>query len=191
LPIPDKSWPEPNRLTRRRTPCGVLAAAGVPQMSNPVSQTSPVFLWAGAALAAGGAVAGLGLLGELAQAPMLIAPFGASAILVFALPAAPLAQPRAVVFGNLMGAAIGLAVHAALGSAPLAIGLAVGLTLLAMLTTRTLHAPAGGMPVLIAASAPDPLVFLPTVVAATSALVLAGALYHRFVSRERYPLAWW
>jgi CBS-domain-containing membrane protein len=143
-----------------------------------------------ASIGAGGAVAVLGLVGEAADAPLLIAPLGASAVLVFGLPAAPLAQPRAVIGGSLAGAAVGLLVVAFLGTAPWAIGLGVGLALSLMLATRTLHAPAGGMPVLIAGTHPDPLVFLAALLAATVLLVAMGAAYHRLVTRQAYPQAW-
>ena len=40
--------------------------------------------------------------------PFLVAPLGASAVLVFCVPASPLAQPWAVIGGDLLSAAVGL-----------------------------------------------------------------------------------
>jgi CBS domain-containing membrane protein len=84
----------------------------------------------------------------------LVAPMGASALLVFALPASPLAQPWPVIGGNLIAAAIGL-LCSRLGADPvLAAGLAVGLATAAMMASRCLHPPAGGTAALMALGSP-------------------------------------
>lgn len=142
------------------------------------------------------AIAGLGgflvifLLAELSQmsgAVLLIAPFGASCVLVFALPASPLAQPRNVIGGHLVSTAVGLAAFAALGATPLAFGAGVGLAIAAMLLTRTTHPPAGADPiVVILAGASWPFLFAP-VLAGAIAIVLAGAAYHRALGGAAYP----
>jgi CBS-domain-containing membrane protein len=142
------------------------------------------------ALGAGLAVAILGFLGDASDLHLLIAPLGASAVLVFALPASPLAQPRAVIGGNLIGAVVALASLSLLGHAPWALGTAVAITLALMLLTRTLHAPAGGMPVLLADAMPDPWMFLAAVAAGTLLLVTLGTGYHRLLLRQPYPQTW-
>ncbi|HRE01934.1 MAG TPA: HPP family protein [Ilumatobacteraceae bacterium] len=43
--------------------------------------------------------------------PFIIAPMGAVAVLLFAVPASPLAQPWPALGGNLISTAIGLAAH--------------------------------------------------------------------------------
>ena len=47
-------------------------------------------------------------LGESAAVPLLIAPMGASAVLLFAVPASPLAQPWSILGGNLVAALVGV-----------------------------------------------------------------------------------
>eukprot|EP01035_Chromulina_nebulosa_P047857 gene47857-64914_t len=56
------------------------------------------------------AVAGLGVQNMWPALPFLIAPIGASAVLVFAVPASPLAQPWPVFGGNVLSAAVGVTV---------------------------------------------------------------------------------
>jgi len=64
-----------------------------------------------------GAVIGIGLT-DLVYAvtvgpvslPWLVAPVGASAVLLFAVPASPLAQPWSIVGGNVMSALVGMSV---------------------------------------------------------------------------------
>lgn len=85
--------------------------------------------------------------------PLLVAPIGASAVLVFALPASPLAQPWPVIGGDLISAAIGLAVGHVLGAPVLSASLAVGLSIASMSLLRCLHPPGGACALLCALGA--------------------------------------
>ena len=62
----------------------------------------------------------------IADLPLIVAPIGASAVLVFAVPASPLAQPWPVIGGNVISALVGVAVFRAIPNTPIAAGLAVG-----------------------------------------------------------------
>ena len=57
--------------------------------------------------------------------PLIAAPFGAAAVLVFAVPDAALAQPRNLIFGNLLGAVISVVMVSIFGSEPWVMALAV------------------------------------------------------------------
>src|ERR1700738_3521876 len=46
-------------------------------------------------------------LGSSAPLPLLIAPMGASAVLLFGVPASPLAQPWSIIGGNLLSGTVG------------------------------------------------------------------------------------
>src|SRR3954468_549563 len=67
-------------------------------------------------LACAGALIGIGLISFLSATvpnawellPLLVAPIGASAVLVFAVPASPLAQPWSVLGGNVVSALVGV-----------------------------------------------------------------------------------
>src|SRR5262245_13831417 len=72
-------------------------------------------------------IALLAEVGDLLQTLTVIAPFGASAVLVFAAPASPFAQPRNVIGGHLFCAIVGVVVFALFGQSPISMGLAVGL----------------------------------------------------------------
>jgi CBS domain-containing membrane protein len=75
----------------------------------------------------------------------LIAPLGATAFLVFAMPNSPLAQPWSAVVGNTVSAVAAIAVLKT--GLPLAAsaGLAVFLAILAMALLRALHPPGGAV----------------------------------------------
>jgi CBS domain-containing membrane protein len=133
------------------------------------------------------------LLGHLPLGPAqaLIAPFGASVFLIFAVPNSPLAQPWSVVIGSTVSALVALAVVHLVSHTALAAGLAVALAILAMAATRSMHPPAGAVALLIALTAdpanPPGLLFALTPVADGAALlVLLGILWNRATGRI-YP----
>lgn len=128
---------------------------------------------------------------DLAGGLFLIAPLGASAVLLFAVPNSPLAQPWSALVGNVASAFVALAVMAAVDQPALAAGLCVGLAILAMLLLRALHPP-GGAVALTAALNPDMVdamglwFVLGPVLFGTLALVLAAVAWHRLSGRV-YP----
>ena len=87
-----------------------------------------------------GAVAGLAL-GGSPDVPLLIAPMGASAVLLFAVPTSPLAQPWSIIGGNTIAALIGVTCAHYVGDPVLAAALAVGLAIAAMMALQCLHPP--------------------------------------------------
>ena len=142
--------------------------------------------------------AGLGLLlaGLLSRAamgsglPWLVAPLGASAVLVFGVPASPLAQPWAVVGGNTVSALVGIACVAWLPLPPVGVAaVAVALAIGAMFLLRCLHPPGGAASLLMVLTATHDWHFAAQPVALNSLLlVLAGMAYNSLTGR-RYPHA--
>jgi len=121
----------------------------------------------------------------------LMAPFGATMVILFGLPESPLAQPRNILLGHLLTAAIGLGIAALLGISPWTLGLAVGLAVAAMLATHTTHPPAGANPLLVMLTG-ESWEFLLTPVTLGALLILAfGFAYHRLISGIRYPRRWY
>jgi len=79
----------------------------------------------------------------------LMAPFGATAVLVFGVPDSPLAQPKNVIAGHFLTALIGILFVEYIGVTPWSLALATGLGVTVMLMTKTTHPPAGANPMLI------------------------------------------
>lgn len=122
-------------------------------------------------------------------APWLVAPIGASAVLVFALPASPLAQPWPVIGGNTLSACVGMAIGALVPDLAVAGALAVGLAIGAMFLLRCLHPPGGAMALLVVLSQTVSWRYpLFPVLLDSALLVLAGAAYNRLTGRD-YPHA--
>jgi CBS domain-containing membrane protein len=82
-------------------------------------------------------------LGDSSGLPLLVAPMGASAVLLFAVPASPLAQPWAIIGGNVVSALCGIFWMRWLGSPAYAACLAVASAIAAMSLARCLHPPGG------------------------------------------------
>lgn len=119
--------------------------------------------------------------------PWLVAPIGASAVLVFALPASPFAQPWSVVGGNTLSALVGIACVQLLGVSPWSGGLAVGLAIALMFVLRCLHPPGGACALLVVLGGiADPLFALEPVLLNSLLLMLAGVAYNRATGRP-YP----
>lgn len=74
-----------------------------------------------------------------------LAPMGASAVLVFLLPASPLAQPWALLGGNVVSALVGVGLQRWLGPGPVVAAGAAALAVAAMWAMRCVHPPGGAM----------------------------------------------
>ncbi|MGR3481468.1 HPP family protein [Salipiger marinus] len=152
------------------------------------------------ALRAGlGAVFGLGVTGLLVLSPVadlnlglyLVAPFGASSVLLFAVPNSPLAQPWSAIVGNMVAALVGVAVCLLVDPPVARVALAVGLAVAATMLCRAVHPPAGAVAMTVALSpeAVERLGFwfaLAPVGVGTVTLVGLAAIYARLTGR-RYP----
>lgn len=100
----------------------------------------------------------LGMTALLSGSALLMAPLGATAVLVFGLADSPLSGARHVIGGHALSMFIGLLClflvsTVAPGSAALptmlAAGIGTGLAIALMLATRTVHPPAGANPLLL------------------------------------------
>jgi CBS-domain-containing membrane protein len=145
-------------------------------------------LWSGASATLG--LLGIHALTVASGQPLLIGSLGASAVLLFAAPEAPLSQPRNLVGGHVISALVAACTVAALGSTPYTIALAVGLAIFAMMLTRTLHPP-GGATALIGVQGACGFSFVLVPVLASALVLLATALVTNNLGRQRrYPTHW-
>jgi CBS-domain-containing membrane protein len=137
------------------------------------------------------AIASMAALGHLTGSPLIIAPFGASSVLVFGAPESPFAQPRNLVLGHLLSAAVGLAVFLSFGVGAWQMGLSVGFAIAVMQLARCVHPPAGADPLVIMLSGNVSISFLLVPVLAGVCLLLIIALLFNNLPRERrWPERW-
>lgn len=135
------------------------------------------------------AIALLALTTELSGLPWLMAPFGASCVLLFSAPSSPLSQPANVIGGNLLAALIALAVVHTLPASAWALALAVGLSITAMAWLRLTHPPAGAVAVVVMLARPGWDFLLFPALLGSVGLVIAACIAHRVPGgTNRYPL---
>jgi CBS domain-containing membrane protein len=143
-----------------------------------------------------GALLAMGLCGALLHAmPVashwLIAPVGASAVILFALSHSPLAQPWSVMGGYLMATVAALASASLIPWPQLAAALAVAATVWLMARFNCFHPPGGALALFLVLDGPYPAErLLPTmalVFVNMAVMLLAAALVNNLVLGRRYP----
>lgn len=123
--------------------------------------------------------------------PLLIAPMGASAVLLFAVPSSPLAQPWAVLGGNMISALIGVTCGLVIGDPVVAAAMAGGLAIAAMMALRCLHPPSGAVALTAVLGGPaihaEGYGFVLWPVGLNTLLLLIAALIFNNLTGRRYP----
>lgn len=137
------------------------------------------------------ALVSLALTGPGSALPLLIAPFGASAVLLFAVPASPLAQPWSIIGGNTVSALVGVTCAQWLADPLLAAPLAVALAIGAMFALRCLHPPGGAVALTAVVGGPAVAAagyhFVLFPVLLNSAVLMLAAVAFNNATRRAYP----
>ncbi len=128
----------------------------------------------------------LQVLSESSNIALLVAPFGATFVLVFALPESPLVKPKNIIGGYLIATVKGLVFYQFLGNNPYSLGLAFGISFVLMQLTKTLHPPAGSIPLLIMFSKPD-WSYIITPILVGVILILVYEKFYNFVLDKIKP----
>ena len=127
----------------------------------------------------------------MANAPLLIAPMGASAILLFAVPASPLAQPWPVIGGHLVAALVGVTIAQIIGTPLVAAPLAVALSFGVMTVFRCIHPPSGAIALIAVLGGPKitemGYSFALVPVLLNSVLLTASALIYNNLTGRSFP----
>ncbi|KOF21381.1 hypothetical protein AC244_08570 [Ensifer adhaerens] len=149
----------------------------------------PIHISRGLVAGIGGvvAIATVGALTNIVGEPLLMAPFGASCVLIFSVAGSPLSQPANVVGGHFIATLVGLIMRAIFPNEWWAVGLAVGAAIALMAALRITHPPAGANPLVVFASDPGFEFLLFPVFTGSLVLVGVGTLFHRF-GKVEYPL---
>lgn len=125
------------------------------------------------------------------SAPLLIAPMGASAVLLFGVPASPLAQPWSIIGGNFIASTIGVVCVFVIPDTVTAAAVAVALTIAMMQVARCIHPPSGAVALTTVLAAPlvHQIGFLYVVspVGINTAVLLGTALFFNSFVGRTYP----
>ncbi|WP_087023335.1 HPP family protein [Thaumasiovibrio subtropicus] len=128
-------------------------------------------------------------IGHWLETPLLIAPFGASCVLLFAAATSPLAQPRNVIGGHVIAAIIGLSMLMIFGDNSIAMVLSVGVAIAAMQGLKVIHPPAGATPLVIFMSHAETTILIPALFGSLLLVIIALA-FHRLLYRAAWPVFW-
>jgi len=117
----------------------------------------------------------------------LVAPIGASAVLVFAVPSSPLAQPWSVIGGNTLSALVGTACALLIPDTALAASLAVALAIGVMMLARCLHPPGGAAALLVVLAHHSTWSFVVFPILCDSLLLVTAGIVYNGLTRRPYP----
>ncbi|KAF7587202.1 hypothetical protein BBP40_007564 [Aspergillus hancockii] len=131
------------------------------------------------------------------HAPIIVASFGAAAVLEFSAIDSPFAQPRNAVLSQVMASTIGIAIGRLFALNPhthslpqVGGALACGITTALMVLTKTVHPPAGATALLAVTEGYKIGWFLILIMLLGSVLMQAVALLINNIQR-RFPVYWW
>lgn len=144
--------------------------------------------WTKASLGVVVALGAIAMLSQAGGAPLLAAPLGASAVLVFGMPDSPLSQPSSVIGSHMVATVIGLLFDTFLPGGWVSMVLSVAVVMVVLAGLRLTHPPAGADPLVVMMSHPGwSFLFLPVLAGAVT-LVAVAVLIHRLPPRAVYPL---
>ncbi|WP_425269528.1 HPP family protein [Leptospira jelokensis] len=130
------------------------------------------------------------LITNLSGHSLLIGSFGATAVLLFAVPDAPLSQPRNLIGGHLLSATIAVILVQTIGTNFFTLGLSVGLSIFVMYLTHTLHPPGGATALIgVIGGVGVEFIFFPVMVGVVL-LLLNALVVNNLVHHRKYPVAW-
>lgn len=133
---------------------------------------------------------GIGVMVELAdfsRMPLASIPFVTSIVLVISTPQSAHAQPRNIFGGHIVSALIGVIFANSFGSSGATAAIAVGFSIAFMLTTHTLHPPAGiNAFMAVTQHVPWTFVFVPVMTGAAILIAFAW-FYHRLTPDVDWP----
>lgn len=132
------------------------------------------------------------LLGQWSHHMWIMAPFGASCVLLYTVAQSPLAQPRNIIFGHFISALVGLVCLKFFPINIWTIAGSVGVAIALMQYCRCVHPPAGANPLVILLTAHtvyydwDFLIF--PVLCGAVALVLVALLVNNIKVTKKWPI---
>lgn len=122
-----------------------------------------------------------------AGAMWMVSSLGASAVLLFGMPASPMAQPWPVLVGTVLSALVGAAVQALIADTALACAVAVGLSVMLMVPLRCMHPPGAGFAAYVVLEHINGVALVAFPILFNVAVLLMCAVIYNAFTGKRYP----
>ena len=121
----------------------------------------------------------------------MIAPFGASTVLLFSVEESPLAQPRNLIMGNMLGGISAVFSFKCFGNSSFSCAIAVAIAIALGQLFRCLHPPAGAVALLGVISKANLSYVLSPVLLGSLVLVIWAIIFNRIFNKKPiYPAHW-
>ncbi|WP_284336524.1 HPP family protein [Comamonas sp. NoAH] len=117
----------------------------------------------------------------------MVSSLGASAVLLFGMPASPMAQPWPVLVGTVLSALVGAAVQAVIADTAVACAVAVGLSVMLMVPLRCMHPPGAGFAAYVVLEHINGVTLVAFPILFNVAVLLVCAMIYNAITGKRYP----
>lgn len=123
----------------------------------------------------------LGLVTGNTGVNLMIASFGSTCAIVFAMPKSPAARARNIIFTYTTSAATAFALYYIFGYATPVMALGVGISIFLMMYENLIHPPAAGIPIFFYYIKPQPEFLLFPILTGCIIIIIARKLYKKTV----------
>lgn len=117
----------------------------------------------------------------------MVSSLGASAVLLFGMPASPMAQPWPVLVGTVLSALVGAVMQALVPDTAIACALAVGLSVMLMVPLRCMHPPGAGFAAYVVLEHINGVELVLFPILFNVAALLVCAVIYNAMTGKRYP----
>jgi CBS domain-containing membrane protein len=117
----------------------------------------------------------------------MVSSLGASAVLLFGIPASPMAQPWPVLVGTVLSALVGAGAQALIADTVVACAMAVGLSFMLMVPLRCMHPPGAGFAAYVVLEHINGVTLVVFPILFNIAVLLLCAVFYNALTGRRYP----
>lgn len=127
----------------------------------------------------------LSIIGDILNEKLLIAPFGASCIIMYSLPKSGFSNPLNIIGSYFICSIVGVVFYSLLGNNCWGIALAVSLAVLIMILTNLMHPPAGAVTIIAITTSAKWLFVINPVAIGTFCIVAIAILFNSIQRRSQ------
>ncbi len=150
--------------------------------------TTCIPCWVKAGIGSFAAFAVALMLGDITGASMVVAPMGASAVLIYGLPESPVSQPAHVILGHLIAAVTCMLSNWYFPPGPWVTAGTIGVVIALLGLLHLTHPPAAATPMVVLLTRPNWMFLITPLMSGMVTLVLVAVLIHRLPPATVYPI---